>query len=45
MFSEAKVTEFYCLVDNFFKEIAKYHENEMSFTFQKNGKHWIISPI
>ena len=27
MFSEAKVTEIYCLADDFCKEFAKYQEN------------------
>ena len=29
MFSEAKVTEIYCLADDFCKEFAKYQENHM----------------
>ena len=29
MFSEAKVTEIYCLTDDFCKEFAKYQENHI----------------
>ena len=39
MFSEAKVTEIYCLADDFCKEFAKYQENHMLPTFHKSGKH------
>ena len=39
MFSEAKVTEIYCLADDFCKEFAKYQENHMFSCSQKNGKH------
>ena len=39
MFSEAKVTEIYCLVDDFCKEFAKYQENHMFSSSQKSGKH------
>ena len=39
MFSEAKVTEIYCLVDDFCKEFAKYQENHMFVSSQKDGKH------
>ena len=39
MFSEAKVTEIYCLSDDFCKEFAKYQENHMLPTFHKSGKH------
>lgn len=39
MFSEAKVTEIYCLTDDFCKEFAKYQENHMFSCSQKNGKH------
>ena len=39
MFSEAKVTEINCLVDDFCKEFAKYQENHMFSSSQKSGKH------
>ena len=39
MFSEAKVTEIYCLADDLCKEFAKYQENHMLPTFHKSGKH------
>ena len=39
MFSEAKVAEIYCLADDFCKEFAKYQENHMFSSTQKNGKH------
>ena len=39
MFSEDKVTEFFCLADDFCKEFAKYQENHMFSTSTKNGKH------
>ena len=39
MFSEAKVTEIYCLADDFCKEFAKYQENHMLPTVHKSGKH------
>ena len=39
MFSEAKVTEIYCLADDFCKEFAKYQENHMLHTVHKSGKH------
>ena len=40
MFSVAKVTEFYCLADDFCKEFAKYQENHMfSHSPQESGKH------
>ena len=39
MFSKAKVTEIYCLADDFCKEFAKYQENHMLPTFHKSGKH------
>ena len=39
MFSEDKVTEIYCLADDFCKEFAKYQENHMFSSSQKNGKH------
>ena len=39
MLSEAKVTEIYCLADNFYKEIAKYQENCMLSSSSTSGKH------
>ena len=39
MFSEAKVTEIYCLADDFCKEFAKYQEKHMFSTAQKDVKH------
>ena len=39
MFSEAKVTEIYCLADDFCKEFSKYQENHMLPTVHKSGKH------
>ena len=39
MFSEAKVTEIYCLADDFCKEFSKYQEKHMFSTSSKNGKH------
>ena len=39
MFSEAKVTEIYCLADDFCKEFAKYQEKHMFSTSSKDGKH------
>ena len=39
MFSEAKVTEIYCLADDFCKEFAKYQENHIFPNSPKNGKH------
>ena len=39
MFSEAKVTEIYCLADDFCKEFSKYQEKHMFSTSPKNGKH------
>ena len=39
MFSEDKVTEIFCLADDFCKEFAKYQENHMFSTSTKNGKH------
>ena len=39
MFSEAKVTEIYCLVDDFCKEFARNQENYMLEDAKKNGKH------
>ena len=39
MFSEAKVSEFYCIADDFCKEFAKYQENHIFPNFPKNGKH------
>ena len=44
MFSEAKVTEIYCLADDFCKEFAKYQENHMLPTVHKSGSI-VISPI
>ena len=37
MFSEAKVTEIYCLADDFCKEFAKYQENHMLEDTGKKG--------
>ena len=37
MFSEAKVTEIYCLADDFCKEFAKYQENTCSPLPQRMG--------
>ena len=39
MFSEAKVTEIYCLADDFCKEFSKYQEKHMFSISPKNGKH------
>ena len=39
MFSEAKVTEIYCLADDFCKEFAKYQENQIFPNSPMNGKH------
>ena len=39
MFSEAKVTEIYCLADDFCKEFSKYQEKHMFSTSPKKGKH------
>ena len=39
MFSEAKVTEIYCLTDDFCKEFAKNQENYMLKYTKKNAKH------
>ena len=39
MFSEAKVTEIYCLADDFCKEFSKFQEKHMFSTSPKNGKH------
>ena len=39
MFSETKVTEIYCLADDFCKEFAKYQEKHMFSTSSKDGKH------
>ena len=39
MFSEAKVTEIYCIADDFCKEIAKYQKNHTFPNSPKNGKH------
>ena len=39
MFSEAKVTDIYCIADNFCKEFTKYQENHMFSSSQKSGKH------
>ena len=39
MFPEAKVTEIYCLADDFCKEFSKYQEKHMFSTSPKNGKH------
>ena len=39
MFSEAKVTEIYCLSEDFYKEFAKYQENHLFSNSQKSGKH------
>ena len=40
MFSEAKVTEIYCIADNFCKEFAKYQKNHTFPNSPKNGKHF-----
>lgn len=37
MFSEAKVTEIYCLADDFCKEFAKYQEKHMFSTSSKEA--------
>ena len=39
MFSEAKVTEIYCLADDFCKEFARNQENYMLKYTKKNAKH------
>ena len=39
MFSEAKVTEIYCLADDFCKEFAIYQENHMFSCSPKSGKY------
>ena len=39
MFSEAKVSEIYCLADDFCKEIARHQENYMLKDTKKNVKH------
>ena len=39
MFSEAKVTEIYCLADDFCKEFARHQENYMLKNTNKNVKH------
>ena len=39
MFSEAKVTEIYCIADDFCKEFAKYQKNHTFHNSPKNGKH------
>ena len=39
MFSEVKVTEIYCLADDFCKEFARNQENYMLKDAEKNGKH------
>ena len=39
MFSETKVTEIYCMADDFCKEFAKYQEKHMFSTSSKDGKH------
>ena len=44
MFSEAKVTEIYCLADDFCKEFAKYQENHMLPPFTRVASI-VISPI
>ena len=43
MFSEAKVTEIYCLADDFCKEFSKYQEKHMFSTSSKSGKHRIVT--
>ena len=35
MFSEAKVTEIYCLANDFCKEFEKYQENTSSLILQR----------
>ena len=37
MFSEAKVTEIYCLADDFCKEFSKYQENTCFPLHQRMG--------
>ena len=37
MFSEAKVTEIYCIADDFCKEFAKYQKITPSLTLQRMG--------
>ena len=39
MFSKAKVTEIYCLADDFCKEFARHQENYMLKNTNKNVKH------
>ena len=39
MFSENKVTEIFCLADDFCEEFAKYQENHMFSTSTKSEKH------
>ena len=39
MFSEAKVTEIYCLADDFCKEFAKHQEKHMFSSSSTSGKH------
>ena len=41
MFSEAKVTEIYCLADDFCKEFSKYQEKHM---FSTSGKAAVVCP-
>ena len=45
MFSEAKVTEIYCLADDFCKEFAKYQENHMLPTFHKRIWNLILQIV
>lgn len=40
MFSEDKVSEIYCLADDYCKEFAKHQENHM---FSSSQKGWKIS--
>ena len=44
MFSEAKVTEIYCIADDFCKEFAKYQKITPSLTLQRMG-NIVTSPI
>ena len=44
MFSESKVTEIYCLADDFCKGFAKYQENHI-FPCSPKSVSTVISPI
>ena len=43
MFSEAKVTEIYCLADDFCKEFAKYQETHKKDSSTKHCHSFLIS--